>query len=107
MPWDEATRITRLLTSDPASHIGASVAGWDYPVSREGLIAMDKFDLDHQIAWRQGGGKGKKPDPYPRPWKTNTETRRRGNATGRTPQEVREILADFGHPIPPEEATHG
>jgi hypothetical protein len=68
MAWGEALRLTSELARDPGSRVGAALAGWDYPVSQEALVVMNLFDLTHQIAWAQGGGKGSRPKPHPRPW---------------------------------------
>ena len=61
MSWGEATRQTRTLSLDPSSHIAAALAGWEYPVSREALVLMDLFDLQHISKAKR------KPSPYPRP----------------------------------------
>lgn len=73
MSWGEAVRLTQRLAVDPSSHVGASLAGWDHPVSHDALTMMNLFDLTHQIAWAQGGRKGSKPKPYPRPWPDRTK----------------------------------
>lgn len=67
MSWGEALRLTRILTGDPESHVAAALSGWAYPVPRQALVLMDLYDLQHHVAWRQGGGKGSRPKPYPRP----------------------------------------
>lgn len=36
---------------------------------------MNLFDLMHQIAWAQGGRKGPRPKPHPRPWADRTKSR--------------------------------
>lgn len=68
MSWGESLRLTEQLLEDPSSRVAVSVAGWDYPATRELLAVMDAYDLTHQIAWVQGGKKGQRPKPYPRPW---------------------------------------
>lgn len=75
LSWGEGLRLVKRLATDPASHLGAALAGWDYPASREAIAAWDLFDLTHQIAWVQGGKKGPRPKPYPRPWPDRTKTR--------------------------------
>lgn len=88
MRWDEAARLARLLAGDPSSQVGAALQGWDFPVSREALVAMDQFDLDHTVA---AGGKKVKPHAG-RPTK-DVEVERRGNTAGRSQAEVRALLA--------------
>lgn len=67
MSWGEAVRLTKVLAADSSSQVGAALSGWDSPVPRDALILMDLFDLTHEIAWAQGGGKGRRPAAYPRP----------------------------------------
>ncbi len=88
MPWDEAVRLTRLMRADPSTHIAAAVEKWEHPVTREALILMDVFDLEHAVNSK------KTPKPHPgRPWKDKGAKRRMGNTGGRTPDEVRALLA--------------
>lgn len=75
MSYGEALRLTERLAVDPESHVGAALAGWDAPTSRATLALMDLYDLQHQVAWAQGGGKGARPKPYPRPWAKRTTKR--------------------------------
>lgn len=95
MPWTEAVMHARILRSDPSSAIAAALEGWDNPISREALVLMDLFDLDHAVA----AGK-KKPAPHPgRPFSMDaSKKKRRGNTEGRSVAEVKAILAGFGHP---------
>lgn len=72
MSWAEALRLTQILMEDPASQIAAATAGWQYPLSREGLAIRDLYDLQHRSKSR------KKPKPYPRPW--DTKPKRMGTA---------------------------
>ena len=76
-------------------------AGWDYPASRELLAAMDLYDLQHHVAWAQGGGKGRKPDPYPRPW-PRASKRQMSPDKGVTQEQVLAALRFAGHegPVP-------
>lgn len=62
MTWGEAIRLTTILSADPSSHVGAALAGWDHPASREALILMDLYDLQHQSKAKR------RPKPYPRPF---------------------------------------
>ena len=87
MSIHEAARLAVILLADPSSALSAALQGWDHPISRESLILMDLFDLDHTVA---AGGKKVKPHPG-RPSEAAT-TERYGNAAGRTPDEVKAIL---------------
>lgn len=99
MTWGEALRLTVELASDPSSRVGAALAGWSRPTSHLELILMDQFDLSHQIAWGQAGGKGSKPKPYPRPWPERQKSRTKPQVTQ---AEVVAALRFAGHegPIP-------
>lgn len=99
MTWGEALRLTERLLHDPSAHVAASVAGWDHPVSWDALVAMDTYDLEHQIAWAQGGKKGSRPKPYPRPWPDRVKKILRPSVTQ---DEVVEALRAAGHtdPVP-------
>lgn len=91
--WGKSIRMVKILRADPSSALAAAIEGWDHPISREALILMDIFDLDHAINSK------KTPKPHSgRPWKQDDERReRRGNAAGRTREQVVAILRRFGH----------
>lgn len=92
--WGEALRLIQGLLMDTGSHTCAALNGWAYPVERQALVLMDLYDAYMRANF-------KKPAPYPRPWQTDSATtRRRGNAEGRTPEEVRLILNAHGHVLP-------
>jgi hypothetical protein len=98
MEWGEALHLVQGLSRDPGSHTCAALNGWAYPVARDALVLMDLYDAYTRVNF-------KKAKPYPRPWDTEgSHTRRRGDAAGRTPEEVRRILADFGHALPEPES---
>jgi hypothetical protein len=61
MGWGEAYRLFELLANDPTSQVCAAMAGWQYPLTREGLILADHFDAFARVNF-------KKANPYPRPW---------------------------------------
>ncbi|MCS4275339.1 hypothetical protein M2390_000500 [Mycetocola sp. BIGb0189] len=61
--------------------------GWKYPLSREGQILLELYDLTLAV----NSGK-KKPKPSPRPWQTG----QRINATALPIEEARERLAGRG-----------
>lgn len=99
--WAEGARLVSLLSRDPSSWTAASLAGWEYPLSREALILSDLLDIQHASKAR------KRPAPYPRPWDHLKQalTKRRGNAAGRTPEQVKAILRQqFGQPERPSAA---
>lgn len=81
------SRLVMILRNDPSSAITAALEGWDYPISREAMILMDQYDLDTAI----NSPKGKRPKPYPRPFK-NRDVQRKGNTGGRSREEVVAIL---------------
>ena len=61
----------------------------------EALLA-DLWDLTYKATG------AKKPVTYPRPWPAPVTTRQKGNAAGRTPDEVKALLRDhFGQPQAP------
>lgn len=88
----EAARLAAIFRDDPSSATAAAISGWSHPMSREALILADLIDLQAKTKV------GKKWHGYPRPWPTDDGTRtRRGNAAGRTREQVIEILRRFGH----------
>lgn len=91
MSWGEAIRLTDILLADPSSMLAADNAKWEYPISREAMVLMDVFDLDHAVNSKD------KPKPYPRPWKT-VEQKRHGK-TDMSREQVLEVLRRFGHTI--------
>lgn len=96
MSYGEAWRLLAILQSDPSSYVAAALAGWEYPVSREDLVTRDLYDLTHQLAWQQAGGKGKKPEAYPRPWPKVTKTTTKPSAD-LTQDEIIAALRMAGH----------
>ena len=92
MGWREAIAHARTLRSDPGSMLAAAMEGWEYPFPRELAATIDLFDLQYA----KTGAKDRK--PYQRPFKIDAGSRkRRGNAAGRTPEQVMEILRAHGH----------
>lgn len=89
MAWGEAWRLTRLLLTDPSSHVAASVAGWAHPWSREAFVLADLYDLTHQAHAQK-----RKPRPYRRP--SDSSSKRFGRAT-RSQAEIRAALLARGH----------
>lgn len=72
MPWGEADRLTRILAKDTSSQVGAALAGWQYPASRQALAIFDLYDAT-------AGAHFKRPKKYPRPW--DPAPKRLGNAS--------------------------
>jgi len=70
MGWGEAWRLFEVLGNDPSSQVSAALAGWNFPMSREGLALSDLFDVNARAHF-------KKPKPYIRPW--DEKPRRFGN----------------------------
>lgn len=91
MTLAEAGRHAATLRRDPSSAICAALEGWAHPISREAMLLADLFDLQHMSKAK------KRPKPYPRPWAILGDTKRRGDAGGRTRAQVIEILRQFGH----------
>lgn len=60
------------------------------------MVLMDLYDLEHDIAWVQGGKKGPKPKPYPRPWPALTTTTTKPSAE-LTQDEIVAALRMAGH----------
>lgn len=89
MSWGESWRLTQVLASDPTSQVGAALAGWSHPVSREWLALADLYDAFVAANTRKGRGKA-----YPRPW--DERGKRFGRAT-RPQVEIRAALRARGH----------
>lgn len=101
MSWGEALRLTTALSTDPASHVAAALIEWDYPVSHEAIALMNLYDLQHHVAWAQGGGKGAKPKPHHRPWPLEDRRERRSRPEDSITQEaILEALRAAGHDAP-------
>lgn len=61
--FDTAILWVRSLMADPSSWLQSAIRGWEHPVSFEGIVQMDQFDLLLQRWVPRGRYK-----PYPRPW---------------------------------------
>jgi hypothetical protein len=96
MHWGEAVRLAGILRADPSSMLAASMEGWKYPVTREAIALARLYDLEYA---KSGA---KKREPYPMPWNEAGTKTTRGNAAGRTPDEIKAILrTQFGQPEAP------
>lgn len=100
MGWGEAVRLTHVLAGDPSSQVAAALAGWEYPVTHEAIVSMNLYDLTHQVAWSQGGGKGKRPAPHVRPWSMKDRRKTTTPAPGVTQDEILTALRAAGHEAP-------
>lgn len=88
MPWPEAVDLARVIHADPSSAVAAAALGWEYPLSREALILLDLFDLEH------AANTSKRPKPHPmRPKAQTKQSSRYGNTGGRSVGQVKAILA--------------
>lgn len=82
------------LMRDTRSWVFAREADWEYPVSREWLIAADQFDAFTQSNTpKRYQGQWK---PHPRPFSTDKRYGGRKKNKRRTPAEVRAILRPEG-----------
>lgn len=84
MSWGECLRLTVVLAGDPSSHVGAALAGWPHPVTREWLALKALHDKFVQTKFR-------KPYPFlPAPWDAKP---RRIGGTSLTREEVLAAIA--------------
>ena len=97
MTWGEALRLTRVLELDPASAVGAALAKFDRPTSRESLMLMEVYD---SLEANRAGRKAKR---YPRPW--GDKTRKTIGRARLTVQRLREVLDAHRAPDPDREAV--
>jgi len=75
------------LMRDPSSRLHATLAGWEFPVSREWLLLADLFDM--QLATKSK----RTPKPYPRPLDKSKNRIGGKNKASHTMAEMRELLA--------------
>lgn len=92
MSWGEAYRLASQISLDTTSHVAASMGGWDHPISREALVLMDLFDLQHASK----AGK-RRPKPYPRPWPDRGKRQAKPTISQ---ARVLEALREAGHTRP-------
>ena len=83
----EAILLVSILLKDTSSWLQSVLSGWDYPVSREWIVAAHSYDLQALAH----SGRGKKPKPYPNPFPS--KERIRVGKTNLTNAEVRALLA--------------
>jgi hypothetical protein len=90
MGWSEAWRLTRQLLTDTSSHVAVAMLGWQHPLSRDGLILADLWDLTAAVAPLK-----RRPKPYPRP--SDPAPTRMGDASKHSQRAIRAALAARGH----------
>lgn len=97
MSWGETLALFRVLAGDPTSQVAVAVHAYAYPLSREGFMLADLYDVTLAANWN---GKRTRPKPYPRP--TDKGPKRLGDTGGRTRAQVLAILAEHrdGTPTP-------
>jgi hypothetical protein len=79
------------LLKDTRSWLFAVVNDWDYPVSREWLLAADQFDLF--VRANTPKNKQRQVKPHPRPFSTDKRYGgRKKNTKRRTPEEVKALF---------------
>lgn len=86
LTFRECLLLVNVLLRDPSSWLQAARHGWEYPVTREWIVASHTYDLLAAV----NSGKGKKPKPYPTPFPNRNVTR--VGKTDRSVDEVRAIL---------------
>lgn len=84
VPVSEMWLLTQALMKDPRSRLMASVAGWEYPTSREFMVLADLVDV--QLASKSKH----KPKPYGRPWD------KKPNRLGSKPMSILELRTKLG-----------
>lgn len=92
------SRLLDVRLRDTSSWLFAVVNNWEFPVSREWMVAADHFD-----AFVRSKSGRRKPKPYPRPWK-NADATKIGS-TKLSPKAARELLRrareeGVGRPMP-------
>lgn len=94
MTWHEACALARALAQDPTSHLGAAIAGWKHPMSREAILTADLYDL--QVAVNTERNKRSQIKPYPRPW-AEAANRTASEKPVVSQEQIRAALAARGH----------
>ena len=90
VPYDEAAHLLKALRSDPSSWYHAAIGGWDYPITREGIVLMELWDLE----LRKGLSKKQrnKFKAFPRPWPAKKSKLGGNNKIRRSIADVKRIL---------------
>ena len=87
----EAVMLVAMLLRDPESWLHAVTADWQYPVSREWIVAAHSYELLAAVNSK------KKPKPYPAPWPADGTKR-----IGRTKKPIADVLAQLRRMNPKE-----
>lgn len=82
-------RLLRVATRDTSSVLFAATHGWEFPASSEWIEMADVYDALTALI-KVTAQSGRKPKPYPRPWKDNNTSRL--GKTSLSPAEAREVL---------------
>lgn len=90
--WIEAIYLVAVLLRDPSSWLQAAKNEWDFPVSREWLVATHTYDLHAAINSKS------KPKPYPTPYPDVNTKRLKSKA----PQDRSSVLAKLEKMNPKE-----
>lgn len=88
----EATMLVAMLLRDTNSWLHAASADWQYPVSREWIVAAHSYELLAAVNSK------KKPKPYPAPWPEDGKKR-----IGRTKKSTADVLAQLRRMNPSKE----
>lgn len=83
--WLEAVYLVAVLLREPTSWLGAARSEWQFPVSREWMVATHTYDLTARVNSKQ------KPKPYPTPWE-NGNKQTLGSRKGQTRESVLNVL---------------
>lgn len=81
MTFLEAVLLVSVLMRDPSSWLYAAEAEWDFPVSREWIVATHTYDLHAMVNSKS------KPKPYPTPWPAEN-TKRIGSSKKQSSADV-------------------
>lgn len=97
MPWGEAWRHVKTLALDTSSQLGASLAGWERPASREELALLDLYDLTNFGLPRKKNAP--RPKQLPRPWPSGEKKKTKPDVR-LTQGEIIAALRAAGHTAP-------
>lgn len=97
----EAWLLTCELLHDPGSRVYAAIAGWPHAWSREAFLLADLIDLIAAV--HTDPKRRSRLAPYPRPTDASSKPERPTWGQTTQPQtQVRAVLAQRGHTLPPE-----
>lgn len=94
-PWRKLARLIGELPAD--SRLSIAAGGPDRWWTPERHMQAATVDLLRVLSWQMGSGKtADRPEPIPRPG-VGDDHQVEGNTAGRTPEQVRALLARMGH----------